>query len=295
MSAALASMTGYARVRGVRAGAAFSCEVKSVNSRGLEMRMRLPPGMDALEPEVRRRAGAVLQRGSITYTLNVQREGTGGDVVVNRQALDTVLAALRELSGEINAPAPHLEGILAIKGVVEQREAPLDEAAEDELNQAILAATDQALKELVQARRSEGAQLASVLTQRLDEIAALAAAAEAHPSRSREAILERLRGQVAELSAQGLPEERLVQEALLLATKADIREELYRLTAHNMAARALLARGGAVGRKLDFLSQELNREANTLCAKSNAVDLTAIGLDLKAVIDQFREQIQNIE
>jgi uncharacterized protein (TIGR00255 family) len=169
--------------------------------------------------------------------------------------------------------------------------------AGEALEAAVLAAADAAIADLVRARKDEGARLALVLSERIDEIAALTKAAELHPGRSRDAILERLRQQLTELSASGvpLPEDRLAQEAMLLATKADIREELDRLAAHIASARELIAAGGPVGRKLDFLSQEFNREANTLCSKSNAVELTGIGLDLKAVIDQLREQVQNIE
>jgi uncharacterized protein (TIGR00255 family) len=295
MASPLASMTGYARARGSAEGVAFSCEIKSVNGRGLEIRLRMPPGSDGLEPELRRRIGARLTRGSTTFTLKLEREGAGGDVVINRRALETVVAAVRALSEELEAPPPSIEGLLAVKGVVEQRDTSMGEEAEAALHAAVLAAAEAALAELVAARRGEGALLATLLSQRLDEITALTAAAETHPSRTREAVLERLRQQVAELQGSGISEDRLAQEAVLLATKADIREELDRLAAHVSAARKLIADGGPAGRKLDFLSQEFNREANTLCSKSNAVDLTAIGLELKAVIDQFREQVQNVE
>lgn len=168
---------------------------------------------------------------------------------------------------------------------------------EEALHAAILDAVDSAIEGLVEARKAEGARLIDVLTLRIEEIATLTKLAEQQPGRSRDAILERLRGLIEDvrMANPGISEERLAQEALLLATKADVREELDRLAAHIASARQLLANGGAVGRKLDFLSQEFNREANTLCSKSNTVELTAIGLDLKAVIDQLREQVQNIE
>ncbi|HEV7274815.1 MAG TPA: YicC/YloC family endoribonuclease [Devosiaceae bacterium] len=297
MGGPVASMTGYARARGEIEGVRFQLEIKSVNARGLDIRSRIAPGYDALEGEIRRRLTAALSRGSVTLTLNVEGESEGGAVTVNRQALDAVLAAIADLSGRIDAERPRLEGILALRGVLEQHENPLSAEAEQAVGEAVLAAADAAIADLMKVRREEGARLARVLGERLDEIAALCKTAELHPGRSRDAILERLRSQLAELTATGagLPEDRLAQEALLLATKADIREELDRLAAHVAAARQLLAAGGAVGRKLDFLSQEFNREANTLCSKSNAVELTAVGLDLKAVIDQFREQVQNIE
>lgn len=294
--AALHSMTGYARASGSVPGIAFTCEIKTVNSRGLDLRLRLPLGNDALEPELRRRIGKALTRGSVSLTLTIDREDAGGDVVVNRQALATVLAAIQTL-GDIDAERPTIDGILGLKGVLEQRERPLAPESEEELQAAIYACADRALADLGKARREEGAALAGILNARIDEIAALTKAAELHPGRGRDAILERLRSQVEALvtASPALSEERLNAEAMLLATKADIREELDRLTAHIAAARALIAEGGPVGRKLDFLSQEFNREANTLCSKSNSVELTGIGLDLKAVIDQLREQVQNIE
>ena len=201
------------------------------------------------------------------------------------------------MSGIRQGLAALLDGILALKGVLEQHDAPLDADAEERLQAAIYEAVDAALGDLRTARQAEGRALEAILMRQIDEIARLRDLAETHPGRGREATLGRLREQVAELSAagSGLSEDRLLQEALLLATKADIREELDRLAAHVASARALLREGGPAGRKLDFLSQEFNREANTLCSKSNAVELTAIGLDLKAVIDQFREQVQNLE
>lgn len=296
MSRSLASMTGYARATGAAPGASFTCEVKSVNGRGLDVRMRLAPGFDAIEGDIRQLIGKTLSRGSITFTLNVERDGAGGDLLVNQQALATVLAALADLTGRVDADRPRLDGILGLKGVLEQRDRPMGPAAEEALASAILESVAQALVDLVLARRQEGAHIAAVLLERLDEIEALVARAEAHPARSRDAILTRLRQQLADITADiAVPDDRLAQEALLLATKADIREELDRLTAHIASARQLIAAGGPAGRRLDFLAQEFNREANTLCAKANAVELTAIGLDLKAAIDQLREQVQNIE
>ena len=297
MAATLASMTGYARAGGALLGIGFGIELKSVNGRGLDLRMRLAPGFDALESEIRRRIGKTITRGSLTVFLSVDREGEGGRVVINHQALEAVLEGLKWLETRVKADPPRLDGILALKGVLEQHQTPLSGDAEEALNSAILAAVDQAVAGLAASRLEEGARIADILIARIDEIAALTKAAERHPGRGRDAILARLRQQITELTeaSPALTEERLVQEAMLLATKADIREELDRLGAHIAAARQLVAGGGPVGRKLDFLSQEFNREANTLCSKSNDVALTAIGLDLKAVIDQLREQVQNIE
>jgi uncharacterized protein (TIGR00255 family) len=297
MANALMSMTGYARAQGGVPGIAFSLEIKTVNSRGLDIRMRVSPGYDSLEPEIRRRISTALARGSVTVNLTVDRIGEGGRVIVNQQALEAVLEAIEQIGNRVDAERPSLDGILGLKGVLEQHDAPLDPAAEEALHAAIHDALDRALADLRASRQAEGVHLNAILSGHVDEIDRLRELAARHPGRSRDVLLARLREQIAELVSEnaGLSEERLAQEALLLATKADIREELDRLSAHVAAARALLAQGGPVGRKLDFLSQEFNREANTLCSKSNAVDLTAIGLDLKAVIDQFREQLQNLE
>jgi uncharacterized protein (TIGR00255 family) len=297
MGQPLASMTGYARAGGAASGVTFSVEIRSVNSRGLDMRLRLAPGYDLLEGEIRRRIGQSLARGSVSLTLSVDRLGAGGPVLINREALETVLGAIAEIGSRLDVERPTPDGILALPGVLEQRDAPMSPDAEEALHAAILAAADAAVADLVTARKAEGARLADVLALRIDEIAALTSLAEQQPGRSREAVLERLRLLIEDIRATniGLSEERLAQEALVLATKADIREELDRLAAHIASARQLLVNGGAVGRKLDFLSQEFNREANTLCSKSSTVELTAIGLDLKAVIDQLREQVQNIE
>lgn len=293
----LSSMTGYARGSGAASGVSFGIEIKSVNARGLDIRMRLAPGYDILETECRRRIAHAITRGSITLSLNIERLGDGGPVHVNRQALDTVLSAIADLNQRLPMRKPAPEAILGLRGVLEQHETAMSAEDEEALHAAILSAVDAAIADLVGVRKAEGVRLTTVLATRLDEIEALAAMAEQHPGRSRDAILARLRQQVADLAAagSGVSDDRLAQEALLLATKADIREELDRLAAHVASARQLLATGGPVGRKLDFLSQEFNREANTLCSKSNAVDLTRIGLDLKAVIDQLREQVQNIE
>jgi uncharacterized protein (TIGR00255 family) len=296
MSQSLASMTGYARAQGSVAGASFVVEIKSVNGRGLDLRLRLAPGFDGLEGEIRQLVAKTVSRGSLTLNLSVDRVGAEGDLRLNQQALDTVLAVIEQIKNKVPASPASLDGILNIKGVFEQHDTPMSAEDEDALSKAILTGVSEALAQLVKARQQEGARIAAILQTRIDEIDVLVAKAETHPSRNREAILAKLRAQVAELSADiSLSEDRLAQEALLLATKADIREELDRLTAHVAAARQLITGGGAVGRRLDFLAQEFNREANTLCSKSNAVELTSIGLDLKASIDQLREQVQNIE
>jgi uncharacterized protein (TIGR00255 family) len=295
---ALSSMTGFARSHGTAATYAWAWELKSVNAKGLDLKLRLPPGWDAVEPPVRARAAEKLSRGSVFANLTVSREGVPPAVRVNEPVLAAVLSTLKGLSGKVEASPPSLDGILALKGVIEVAEAEETEDERRVAEAAVVAGFEQTLAGLAEMRRSEGAALSRVLDARLAEIAALAARAEAAPGRKPEAIRARLAEQVATLldaSAQRFDADRLHQEAILLAAKADIREELDRLVAHVAQARKLLADGGPAGRRLDFLAQELNRESNTLCAKANDVELTNIGLELKAVVEQFREQVQNLE
>jgi len=294
---ALSSMTGFARGHGTSGSYTWAWEIKSVNGKGLDLRLRLPPGWDAIEAPVRASAAEKFARGSLQANLIVDRIGAAPSVRVNAAVLDAVLAAMRELSGRIEAAPPSLDGLLALKGVMEVGD-PGEQ--EDERRAAEAAATAgfaEVLDALAAMRRHEGLALSQVLTMRLAEIAALAQRAEVAPGRRPEAIRKRLAEQVAALLEQSnrLDAGRLHQEAILVAAKADVREELDRLTAHLEQARALLAQGGPVGRRLDFLAQELNREANTLCAKAGDVELTNIGLELKAVVEQFREQVQNVE
>jgi uncharacterized protein (TIGR00255 family) len=293
----LRSMTGYARADGSAEGMNFEIELKSVNGRGFDLRLRLAPGLDSFEPDIRKRLGEKLTRGSISLSACLQREAGSSEIVINQAALGAVLDALNALGDKVEAAPARLDGILGLRGVLETRDATLSPDEKAAFRDAFIQSLDNVIDGLVRAREEEGARIAAVLGERLDEIEILMRQAESHPARSREAVLARLAQQVADLAeaGTGLSEERLHQEAMLLATKVDIREELDRLAAHIAAGRQLLAEGGPVGRRLDFLSQEFNREANTLCSKSNAVELTTIGLDLKAAIDQLREQVQNIE
>ncbi len=293
----LASMTGFARTSGVQGELRWAWELKSVNSKGLDLRFRLPPGRDMLEPMLRAAVSKQLSRGNVTANLTIQREGASPQVRVNDEVLAAVVAASRELEKKIEAQPPTLDGILAIKGVMEVIETEESESEREAANALLLKGFEAALKDLTAMRAKEGEAIGSVLANRISEIEKLTKAAESSPSRSLDAIRARLAEQVKELLAasSALDPERLHQEAALIAAKADVREELDRLNAHVGAARALLKNGGAVGRKLDFLAQEFNREANTLCSKSNDVSLTAIGLELKTAVDQFREQVQNIE
>jgi uncharacterized protein (TIGR00255 family) len=294
---ALSSMTGFARADGVSGAYLWAWELKSVNAKGLELRLRLPPGWDAVEAPLRPRAAETLARGTVHANLTVQRAGVAPVVRVNEPVLAAVLSTMRDVAKRIEAAPPAIDGILALKGVIEVLDE--DEREEDRraAEAAIIVGFSDALESLAEMRKREGTALATVLRARLDEVAALTARAEAAPGRKPEAIRARLAEQVAALleTSNRFDPDRLHQEAILIASKADIREELDRLSAHVAQARRLIDAGGPAGRKLDFLSQELNRESNTLCAKSNDVELTNIGLELKTVVEQFREQVQNLE
>ena len=294
---ALSSMTGFARGHGVLGAYAWSWELKSVNAKGLDVRLRLPPGWDAVEGPVRASAAQILTRGNVYGTLTAERKGIAPIVRVNEPVLHAVLATIKTLAGRVDAAEPRLDGILALKGVIEILDE--DEREEDRraAEAAVIAGFQRTAGELAAMRRREGEVLGLVLAQRLAEIAGLASRAEAAPGRRPEAIKARIFELLATLldASNRFDPDRLHQEAILIASKADIREELDRLASHVMQAQRLIADGGAVGRRLDFLAQELNREANTLCAKSNDVELTNIGLELKSVVEQFREQVQNLE
>ena len=294
---ALSSMTGFARGQGVAGAYAWSWEIKSVNAKGLDLRFRLPPGWDAVEVLARLRATEKLSRGTVYANLTVERKGILPTVKVNAPVLDAVLSTLKGLSGKVEAAPPTLDGILSLKGVIEITEEDEREDAHRAGESAIVAGFEQALSALIAMRCAEGATLGRLLSAKLDEIAALAARAEAAPGRRPEAIKARLADQVATLlsASERFDSDRLHQEAIMLAAKADIREELDRLASHVTQAKKLLADGGSIGRKLDFLAQELHRESNTLTAKANDVELTNIGLELKSVVEQFREQVQNLE
>jgi uncharacterized protein (TIGR00255 family) len=294
---ALSSMTGFARSHGVCGSYAWAWEIKSVNGKGLDLRLRLPSGWDTIDPSVRSRAAAALARGSIQAGLTIERTGASPSVVINTAVLDAVLAAARQLSRQIETAPPTLDGLLSLKGVIEITDVAESEDERHAAEAAAIAGFAEAIGALAEMRRHEGAALAQVLAARLNEIAALVERAELVPGRRPEAIRAKLAEQVAALLAQSerFDPDRLHQEAILIATKADVREELDRLVAHVAQAKALIEQGGAIGRRLDFLAQELNREANTLCAKANDVELTNVGLELKAAVEQFREQVQNVE
>jgi uncharacterized protein (TIGR00255 family) len=294
---ALSSMTGFARSHGVCGPYSWTWEIKSVNGKGLDLRLRLPPGWDAIEPALRATASETLARGSIQAGLTVERTGATVAVRVNAAVLEALLIAARDVARRVETSPPTLDGLLGLKGVIEVGEAGENAEERRQAEAAVAAGFAEAVAALAGMRQHEGSALGRVLGARLDEIAALVERAELAPGRRPEAIRARLAEQVATLLAQSdrFDPDRLHQEAILIATKADVREELDRLVAHVAQVQQLIAQGGPIGRRLDFLAQELNREANTLCAKANDVELTNIGLALKAAVEQFREQVQNVE
>ncbi len=292
----LASMTGFARAEGADGTSNWGWEVRSVNGRGLDVRCRVPAGMDGLEGKVRSLAGERFKRGNINATLSVSRAEGAGDVSVNHEVLEKITEVAKEI-GKAAGVEPPLQGILAVRGVLDFKEVGESEDGRQAREAAMTATLEQAMDELAKVRGAEGAHTAKVLFAALDELGKLVAEAAATAATQPETIRARITKQVEELmeAGNGLSEERLAQEVALLAGKADVREELDRLEAHVAAARELMAGDEAVGRRLDFLSQEFNREANTLCSKSTDMELTRIGLDLKTVIDRFKEQVANVE
>lgn len=293
----LQSMTGFSRVEGTSGRTRWAWELRSVNGKGLDLRLRLPPGLEALEADVRRLAGEALSRGNLQIGLAVSVSEAQVEAVVNQGALAAVLALRDQLAGTID-PAPlKLDTLLSVRGIVDFREAEESEAERTTRDADIRTGLAEAVRCLAEMRRKEGAALAEVLLGQVARIETLTTIVEADPSRSVSAIAERLSAQVAMLmqGTTALDRDRLHQEAALIATKADLREEIDRLKAHVRAARELITEGGPIGRKLDFLAQEFNRESNTICSKSNAAQVTAAGIELKVVIDQFREQVQNLE
>lgn len=294
---ALQSMTGFSRREGTAGRYRWVWELRAVNGKGLDVRLRLPTGFEHLEAAIKAAAGERLTRGNIQAGLTVSVAENRLEAVVNREALSAVLALRTELGDIVDQSPLTLDQLFAIRGLVEFREAEEDETAREERDRAILAGFAEAVDGLVAMREAEGSALHVVLSGQIDQIEALGALIERDPSRTPEEISKRLQAQVAALmeASSTLDRDRLHQEVALAATRADTREEIDRLKAHVAAARALLANGGPVGRKLDFMAQEFNRESNTICSKSNSAAVTAAGIELKVVIDQFREQVQNLE
>lgn len=292
----LKSMTGFARLDGSAAGNRFAWELRAVNGRGLDLRLRLPPGFDAVEAAVRRGASEALSRGNVSINLTVTRETSTQTFRIDENLLSALIDVARRHSGTPGIRDASLDGLLAVRGVVEVVEAAPDEESAKAFEAELVATFGKALADFQASRAGEGVALARILGEQVNEIARLVAEAEALPARTPEAIRDRLEEQLAVLLArEDIDPQRLHVEAALIATRADVREEIDRLKAHISQARELLASDAAVGRRLDFLAQEFNRESNTLCSKSNDTALTRIGLALKAVVDQFKEQVQNVE
>ncbi|MFK0330364.1 YicC/YloC family endoribonuclease [Rhizobium sp. NPDC090275] len=294
---ALQSMTGFARREGTTDRWRWAWELRSVNGKGLDIRLRLPPGLERLENDVKRLAGEQFSRGNMQVSLSVSSPESRVETVLNQEALAAVLSLRDQLAGIID-PAPlKLDTLLGIRGIVDFRETEDSPEAIAARDAEIMNGLSLALTDLRHMREQEGAALSRVLLDQVAIIERLTGVVESDPSRSPREIAARLAAQVAMLmDASGkFDQDRLHAEAAILATKADLREEIDRLKAHVAAARDLLAKGGPIGRKLDFLAQEFNRESNTICSKSNAAAVTAAGIELKVVIDQFREQVQNLE
>ncbi|HYM33134.1 MAG TPA: YicC/YloC family endoribonuclease [Candidatus Cybelea sp.] len=292
-------MTGFSRVDGHSGGVTWTWEVKSVNGRNLEVRCRLPVGMDALELPARKLAAERLRRGNVNVALQVARSGGVTGYRLNAALLSELADLVRQAETLVDAAAPRLDGLLALRGIIEPVEPTESDAEREARESEMLATLGQALDRLAASRAAEGARLAAILSALVDEMAKLTQAAAQSAAARPDALKARLKEQIALLleASPALPADRLAQECAILVAKGDVREELDRLAAHLAAARELIAKGdpGGAGRRLDFLAQEFNREANTLCSKAGDVELTHIGLDLKLVIDRFREQVQNIE
>jgi uncharacterized protein (TIGR00255 family) len=291
------SMTGFAESIGSHDMLRWRWEAKSVNGRGLDVRLRVPPGFDSLEQPARALAAERFRRGNLQVSLSMEQQEGARGLKVDPVALAGAVRLAQEVAAETGLAPARIDGILALKGVIVQDDPGLlDPLLRADRDAAILKSLALAFDALVKARANEGTKLQTLLAGQMNEIERLTREAASLAAVQPQALRQRLQAQIADMLGGGtVPEERLAQEAALLAAKADVREELDRLAAHVQDARALIAGGEAVGRKLDFLAQEFNREANTLCSKSADIALTRVGLSLKAVIDQFREQAQNVE
>ena len=293
----LSSMTGFARSSGEHQGLYWQWEIKSVNGKALDVRLRLPQGFEALEMPVRAALASAFRRGNLQVSLSVSGALQRETVRLNQEILDRLVKAGEALRERIGGEPLRADVLLSIRGVVEVASLPEEDAQVERRHAAMLESFGEALRALAVARLDEGQRLHAILSQQVARISELSRSARANPARSAEAIRTRLAEQVSRLMETGatLDPDRLHQEAVLAATRADIQEELDRLDSHVEAAHQLLAADEAIGRKFDFLAQEFNREANTLCSKASDRSLSMIGLDLKTLIDQMREQVQNIE
>ena len=293
----LKSMTGFGRAEGQAHGIGWVWELRAVNGKSLDVRLRLPPGFERMEQAVRKLAAQKLSRGNVQVSLTLGQQNAVARLVLNEEALAGVLAAIDKIEAVSERPPSSAADILAIRGVLETGDPSPDEADQKAWEAKVLTSLESALDRLNEHRAREGAALAEIILGLLDSIAQLTEDAEQDLARRPESIAARLQEQLDRLNGvnSDFDSDRLHQEVALLATKADIREELDRLVAHISAARELVAVSNPVGRKMEFLAQEFNRECNTLCSKSDAVSLTNTGLEMKIVIDQLREQCLNVE
>jgi len=292
----ISGMTGFARAEGEHAGQRWIWEVRSVNGRGLDLKLRLPPGFDALEPPARTAVSAKFKRGSVQASLNLARDpAAAAPIKIDLDLVERLLQAGESLKGRVEKP--RWDGLLAVRGVVQSEDAAeLSEEERAAFEQALLAGFNTALTTLAEARQAEGRTLAAIFSESADRMDALIAAARTSAGAAPAAALERIRQRLETLAPEvKIDPARLAQEAAIAATRFDVQEELERLTAHSVELRTLLSKPEPAGRRLDFLSQELTREANTLCSKSADLELTRIGLDLKTIVDQIKEQAANVE
>jgi len=293
----LKSMTGFARDDGAVGRYSWFWEVRTVNGRGRDIRIRVPSGHENIEEACRAIVAEFITRGNCNLTLKIERITGNQEIRLNEAALVQVARAVRRTEMFVEAAEPSIDGLLALRGVLEVVEPEHSKEELEELNKAVTDSLRIAMEKVFAAREAEGRHMAAAVGAHVDAIEALVETIEKSDARSPETIKARLLEQIKKLldGDLGLVEDRLYQEAVMLATKADVEEELIRLKAHISSARAMLQQDDAVGRKLDFLTQEFNREANTICSKSNAIEITNAGLELKATIDQMKEQVQNIE
>jgi uncharacterized protein (TIGR00255 family) len=293
----ISGMTGFARAEGEHAGQRWLWEVRSVNGRSLDLKLRTPSGFDALEPPARAAAAQRFKRGSLQATLSLSRDPSASPPLkIDTTLVERLLEAGEPLIEAKRVRKPSWDGMLSVRGVLQTEDADLDADGRTALEGALSAGFEQALDRLADARQSEGRSLATVFTEAADRLDTLIAAARASAATAPRAALDRIRQRLEQLAPEiKLDPQRLAQEAALAATRADVQEELDRLTAHAGELRSLITKPEPAGRRLDFLSQELTREANTLCSKSSDLELTRIGLDLKTVVDQIKEQAANVE
>jgi uncharacterized protein (TIGR00255 family) len=293
----LASMTGFARSAGNSGDYGWVWELKSVNGKALDVRLRMPQGYDHLEIQSRNTVQQNFKRGNIQASLTIANGKQHEKLSINSEVLDQYLALAKDLHIKLGGEPPRVDNLMAMRGVLEVVPIPIDEVEQIARDNGILSSLTEAVSSLNAARLEEGGRLKATLDDQVSRIAELTQAAASNPARSAETIKARLKEQVTRLleTSNSFDPERLHQEAVMIATRADIQEEIDRLIAHVAAAKELLVSKEPVGRKLDFLAQEFNREANTLCSKAGDKSMSAIGLELKTIIDQLREQVQNIE